>query len=112
MELLLYPKTIVVVHGMCRGADRLAAAAAKMLGIHVEGYPADWERFGRAAGPIRNKQMLDTGINLVLCFHNDMMNSKGTKNTMMQAMAYGIEVKVITSDGSIPSDTPVPVTGL
>ena len=96
-ELLRYDSTSVVVHGMCRGADVMAAESCKMLGMHFEGYRADWERYGRAAGPIRNKQMLDTGIHLVLCFHNDIGNSKGTANMMKQAIACGIEVKIITT---------------
>ena len=96
-ELLRYPNTSIIVQGCCRGADRMAAESAKMLHLHYEGYPADWERYGRAAGPIRNKQMLDTGIHLVLCFHNDIGNSKGTANMMKQAIACGIEVKIITT---------------
>ncbi len=96
-ELLRYDNTSIIVQGCCRGADMMAAESCKMLGYHCEGYPADWERYGRAAGPMRNKRMLDTGIHLVLCFHNDIGNSKGTKNMMNQAIQYGIEVKVITT---------------
>ncbi|KKL54834.1 hypothetical protein LCGC14_2261460 [marine sediment metagenome] len=96
-ELLRYDSTSIIVQGCCRGADRMAAESARTLNLHYEGYAPDWERYGRAAGPIRNKQMLDTGIHLVLCFHNDISNSKGTRDMMDQALARGIEVKIITT---------------
>ncbi len=96
-ELLRYDPTSIIVQGTCRGADKMAAESAQMLGLHCEGYAPDWERYGRAAGPIRNKRMLDTGIHLVLCFHNDIGNSKGTRNMMNQALARGIEIKIITT---------------
>ena len=51
--------TIVIVGG-ARGADALAAHAAHTLGIKdVRTYPAQWNKFGRAAGSLRNQQMLD-----------------------------------------------------
>jgi hypothetical protein len=51
----------VIIHGDARGADRMAGQWAKRQGIPVEVYPADWQRHGRAAGAIRNQQMLDEG---------------------------------------------------
>jgi ribA/ribD-fused uncharacterized protein len=47
--------------GMARGADLIGRAWAKELGIPVEEYHADWKRYGRAAGPIRNQRMADEG---------------------------------------------------
>jgi hypothetical protein len=54
----LFPKDTVIVHGACRGADMIADTVAKALGLETEPHPADWERYGRAAGPIRNDRML------------------------------------------------------
>ena len=51
----------VLIHGAARGADSLAGAWAEERGIEVEAYPANWDRDGRAAGPIRNQRMLDEG---------------------------------------------------
>ena len=45
-------------HGGARGADQAIAAAASQLGWPVEEIPAEWARYGVAAGPIRNGQML------------------------------------------------------
>jgi len=85
--------SIVVLHGACRGADTIAGEVAEELGLQVQGYPADWEKHGRAAGPIRNAQMLREGKpDLVLAFHTNMARSKGTKNMIEQANRAGIPV--------------------
>ena len=94
-ELKAYPKDTVIIHGACRGADRIAGEIGKQLGFAIEEYSADWETFGKAAGHIRNKQMIDEGKpTLVLAFHSDIDNSKGTKNMLKQAEKAGIETKL------------------
>lgn len=50
-------KATEVVSGCQRGGDQSGEMAAKQLGIPVKPFPADWDRYGYAAGPIRNKQM-------------------------------------------------------
>lgn len=52
---------VTVIHGAARGADTTADCAAIAGGFPVEPYPADWATHGKAAGPIRNQQMLDEG---------------------------------------------------
>lgn len=47
-----------IVHGAARGADSLADAWAKRMAIDVAACPADWDEHGKAAGPIRNEDML------------------------------------------------------
>lgn len=49
-------------HGGARGADRTIGRAAHQLGWPVEVLPADWRRHGRAAGPIRNRELLELAI--------------------------------------------------
>jgi len=49
-------------HGAAPGADRAIAAAADQLGWPVIACPALWQQHGRAAGPIRNRQMLHQAI--------------------------------------------------
>lgn len=82
--------------GEARGADRLAAEAARRLGIpshRILRFPAKWGKYGKAAGPIRNQQMLDEGKpTLVLAYHNDLENSKGTKDMVSRAEAAGVTV--------------------
>ncbi len=48
----------LVLHGGARGADRAIDAAAHRLGWPVQAMPAQWARYGLAAGPVRNGQML------------------------------------------------------
>lgn len=50
-----------VIDGMARGADTLGFKWAQHNGIETERYPAQWKTYGRAAGPIRNQQMIDDG---------------------------------------------------
>ena len=52
-------RVAVVLHGACRGsADMAADEWAKRLGVEVQAWPAEWERLGKAAGPIRNAKMI------------------------------------------------------
>lgn len=88
-------KPITVVHGCCRGADILAAEEAFALGMDVEGHPAKWGLFGRAAGPKRNQEMLDTGIDLVIAFHSNLKASKGTADMVRRAHNAGVKVMLV-----------------
>lgn len=77
----------VVIEGEAEGADKMARLLAESLGIGVLPFPADWKRFHRAAGPIRNRQMLKEGDpDVVLAFHNDLRASKGTRDMCKQAL--------------------------
>ena len=84
----------VVIHGACRGADRLAGQAATALDLTVREYPAQWDTHGRAAGPIRNQQMLDLEHpDLVLAFHDRLTESKGTRDMIQRSRRAGITVR-------------------
>lgn len=97
-QVLLNPDVTTLIEGGASGADYLAKMIAEKLGITVEEYPAEWNRYGKAAGPIRNKRMLDEGRpDLVFAFHNDISKSKGTKNMIDQAQSRGIEVRLVTN---------------
>lgn len=80
-----------IVHGACpTGADLLAAEFALNEGFRVESYSADWSTHGRAAGPIRNQQMVDLGADICLAF--PLGESRGTRHCMQAAEKAGIEV--------------------
>jgi len=79
-ELQKFLGDVVIIHGAAKGADSIAGDVAKSLGFKIEAYPAKWNELGRAAGPIRNMEMLQTGPDLVLAFHPDLGRSKGTAN--------------------------------
>ncbi len=80
----------VLAHGAATGADMLADTWARhKRGIVVEMFHADWRAHGKAAGPIRNQQMLD-GIkpDLVIAFPG----GKGTAHMVKIAKAQGFNV--------------------
>jgi hypothetical protein len=88
----------LVIHGGAKGADTLAGRAADTLGVEVDVYHADWDFYGRSAGPIRNKRMLVDGRpDLVLAFHPDIDASRGTKNMVKNARAAGVRVLTFSS---------------
>lgn len=89
---------IILLHGAAKGADTLAGEVGASLDFRVVAIPADWERYGRAAGPIRNRQMLDEQPDLVIAFHDDIENSKGTKDCLMEAERRGID-SILVEEG-------------
>ncbi len=52
----------LLLHGGARGADQAIGRAAHQLGWHVQSLAAEWRRFGRCAGPIRNRQLLEQAL--------------------------------------------------
>ena len=81
-----------LIEGEARGADRLFREEGEKLGYVIYPYPAEWGKYHRGAGPIRNRQMLDQKPDLVLAFHTDLKNSKGTADTVREARRRGIQV--------------------
>lgn len=75
------------------GADKLAAEVAEELGWQIEEYKANWLRFGTAAGPIRNRAMIDRGKpDVVIAFPG----GRGTEDMVARAEKAGIPVRRIT----------------
>lgn len=76
------PITEVVV-GDASGVDAYAFKWALEHGVMVTRYAADWDTHGRAAGPIRNQEMVDTKPDLVIGFPQGP--SKGTRDCLRRA---------------------------
>jgi hypothetical protein len=88
----LQPEMSALICGMARGADRLAHDWAVARGVPIEEYPADWERYGKAAGYRRNHDMLTRGYpDLVIAFPG----GAGTRNMVEIARKAGVEVRMI-----------------
>ena len=86
---------VVLIHGGCRGADKLAGRIAKQKGWDVDIYRADWSNHGHAAGPIRNQKMLEQSKpTLVLAF--PLIGSRGTKDMIRRAQKAGVKCRVIS----------------
>jgi hypothetical protein len=90
--------SLVLIEGCAPGADHCAEVWAQQreLSPH-EHFPANWSEQGKAAGPIRNRQMLREGKpDLVLAFHDDIVNSKGTKDMVSIAKDAVVVTYVIS----------------
>jgi hypothetical protein len=93
----LLPYLTEIIEGEARGADSLGKKVAEDLNIPVLKFPADWAKYGKSAGPIRNQQMLDEGKpDIVFAFHNDIEHSKGTKDMVTRARKANIKTVVFT----------------
>jgi hypothetical protein len=96
---------VVIIHGDARGADRLGARAAEMLGTAPENilsFPADWNGLGKPTGIIRNRQMLTDGKpDLILAFHNAIDKSRGTRDMLSIAKKAGVSRRLFTQEGEV-----------
>ena len=77
LEVKTHSHLIEIVNGTARGADTLGGCYARLRNYSVALFPADWEQFDKAAGHIRNKEMLDYA-DVVVVFWDG--KSRGTKN--------------------------------
>lgn len=74
----------------------MAGQACRELKISFVPFPAHWDIHGRAAGPIRNQQMLDEGLpDMVIAFHDDIASSKGTKDMISRAEKNSVPYQVV-----------------
>ena len=83
------PSDIVIISGHAVGADRAAEDWAVVNWAHWIEFPADWKKYGKSAGYIRNKQMLVEGRpDLVVAFPG----GRGTANMVKLAKEAGVPV--------------------
>ncbi len=85
---------IEIISGHCEGADMLGELYAKKHGIVCKVFPAEWTKYGRAAGPIRNSQMIEyaseSTIPIVVAFVSP--RTKGTIDTVNKATKRGFSI--------------------
>lgn len=94
-RVLVEVNPVILIHGAAPGADTLAdEEARRLLDCRIDPYPADWTRLKKAAGPIRNQQMLDALLALsgyrkiILAFPG----GTGTADMMNKGRNAGIEI--------------------
>ena len=86
----------LLIHGDARGADTLAKIVWRELGMWALPYPAEWHLYGKAAGHIRNQDMVSSGPDICLAF--PVGKSTGTRDCMERARKAGIQVINVTED--------------
>lgn len=97
-SLLAAGHELIIIEGEAKGADQIAANIAIEKGIQLFPFPANWEKYGKAAGVIRNQQMLEENPDQVIGFHNDIMKSKGTKDMLLRAYKAKIPAFLAMAD--------------
>ncbi len=90
----LYDVTSItsIVSGGARGADTLAEKFANEFGITKTIFHAEWKRYGRGAGMIRNSQIIENS-DVIFAFWDGI--SEGTKNSINRARKLNKIVHVI-----------------
>jgi len=89
------PKDTVIVHGGARGVDWEADTVARKLGLAVEVHPADWDKHGKSAGHIRNREMVQT-CDKVIAFWDGQ--SKGTAGAIRCSSDLGKPCEIIREE--------------
>lgn len=92
-----------IVVGDATGADEAARTWAVSNGVNLTVHKADWNAYGRSAGPRRNQEMVDAGADLCLAF--PMSGSRGTWDCVNRAKKAGIVVTVISQNAE--EDSPI-----
>ena len=83
---------IEIVSGRARGADALGERLALERGYSIKLFPADWDKYRKSAGHIRNAQMADYGDCLTLFWDG---TSKGSEDMLALARKKGLKIRVI-----------------
>jgi hypothetical protein len=83
---------ITIIEGGALGADRIARGWAQAHNLECKTYEADWNNYGRRAGPLRNKRMLyDAAPEIVMAFRG----GAGTEDMIRQAERADIKVQKV-----------------
>ena len=108
-ELAALPHDTILIHGDAEGADRIGGMVGQELGFQVIACPANWSRYGKKAGIIRNQRMLqDYSPDLILAFPRNLDRSPGTRHTIETAEKAGIAVKIFELESSLYSLRRIP----
>lgn len=83
---------VEIVSGAAKGADGLGEKYAKENNYKCTKFPADWEKYGRSAGPRRNRQMAEYADGLIAFWDG---KSRGTKNMIELAKKHKLKTRVI-----------------
>ena len=83
---------VEVVSGRARGADRMGERYARENGLEIHEYPADWDKYGKRAGYIRNEAMAKVADCLIAFWDG---KSRGTKHMINLAKKHGLKVRVV-----------------
>lgn len=93
-RMTLMMREVIVVTGDAKGADALARRWAYESGHTYEVWRAEWEKHGKAAGILRNEEMIkDSGGKILIAWWDG--RSSGTRDAITRARKHGLKVKII-----------------
>lgn len=84
----------IILSGCATGADTLGERYANEYGLSIERYPADWSKYGRSAGPIRNEEMA-ASADALIAFPKEGEDNKGTRSMISIARKKGLQIRII-----------------
>lgn len=104
---------ITIIHGGANGADKIAGEVARSRGVKVEVHPADWNRYGKRAGMVRNEEMVKSGVDAAFGFRSagaspgtdntdGLLKSARVQNTMVRAKAAPLAKATGAASSSAP----------
>ena len=96
-------ESIEIIEGGATGIDTLAKFYAINKNIKYKEFPADWNKHGRAAGPIRNKQMAEYS-DILIAFRYVDNPSRGTENMIKQAKESNLKIITVNIRPTIPKN--------
>ena len=88
----------VIISGHASGADKIGEAYAKVYNMQVRLFPAEWDKYGKSAGPIRNRKMAEVA-DLVIVFWD--LESRGTKSMIKEALRLNKKLLVFDYGGTL-----------
>lgn len=91
-HLLSQQSNITIITGMAKGTDTLAVEYANLRNYPIIKMPADWNKFGKSAGYIRNIEMAKIA-DACVCFWDS--KSKGTEHMISQSQKFKLKLKIV-----------------
>ena len=88
---LINQNEVIIVSGKANGADSLGEKYAKLKGYKVLEMPADWDKYGKSAGYIRNKEMAKIADGAIIFWDG---KSKGSKHMIDLSNEYNLKIKI------------------
>lgn len=99
-----YPEA-TLIHGDAQGVDKMAGVVAYSWGWNVICMPANWNEYGKGAGPVRNQEMIDKALSLgfnetnrIVCAAFPLLGSIGTWDCIKRAAAAKIKCVIFPHD--------------
>lgn len=92
-----------VVSGTARGADQYGENWAEENQIEIHRFPAEWEKYGKRAGPVRNKVMSENAEGLIAVWDGE---SRGTHSMIDLATKRGLRIAVLRTDTNTMEEYP------